>query len=243
MAPDYAHSFGSQAARYAAVRPAYPAAALDLVFGSTRPAHVLDLAAGTGKLTASLLDRADAVTAVEPDPAMLAVLAEQLPGVQAMAGSAERIPLPDASVDAIVVGQALHWFARPDADREMARVLRPGGVVGLLWNFPDHAVEWVRRIYDATREPELPASAPQADLDRTLFTAAGTSELVSVHELPGPDGLISLARTWSWVNTRTPGEQQAIEHRLRILIQQYAELQGPVVRLPQRTKIVRQIRR
>ena len=243
MAPDYARSFGSQATRYAAVRPAYPAAALDLVFGRARPAHVLDLAAGTGKLTASVLGRADAVTAVEPDPAMLAVLAEQLPGVQARTGSAESIPLPDASVDAIVVGQALHWFARPDADREMARVLRPGGVVGLLWNFPDRDVDWVRSIFDATREPELPANGQPANLDETLFTAAETSELGSVQELPGPDGLISLARTWSWVNTRPPAEQEAIEHRLRILIQQHAELQGPVVRLPQRTRVVRQTRR
>ena len=95
------------------------------------------------------------MVAVEPDPQMLAVLTARLPQVRALPGSAESIPLPDGSVDAILAGQAFHWFARPDADREFARVLRPGGVVGLLWNVPDRGVDWVDELYRATRKPEF----------------------------------------------------------------------------------------
>ena len=80
-------------------------------------------------------------------------------------------------MDAILVGQAFHWFPRPVADQELARVLKPGGVVGLLWNFPDREVEWIPKIYQATREPETPWSYRYSDLAEALFTPAenGTS--------------------------------------------------------------------
>jgi SAM-dependent methyltransferase len=240
----FARSFGSQADRYDRVRPSYPAAALELVLGGAgRLGRILDVGAGTGKLTAALLDRGAEVLAVEPDPLMLAVLADRLPQVRALAGSAERIPLPDGSVDAIVAGQAFHWFQRPEADRELARVLRPGGVLGLLWNLPDRSVEWVPKLYQASRKHELPWSRQFDELDRELFTGPHQASVPTVHRLPGPGGLRDLVHTWSWVITRSQSEQDAIDDRIRILIGQYAELQAPVVAFPQHTEVHWQYRR
>ena len=245
--PVFARSFGAQAARYDRARPSYPAAALDLVLprpaGKSTGRRILDIGAGTGKLTAALLGRGAEVVAVEPDPQMLAVLADRLPQVRAVAGSAERIPLRDGSVDAIVAGQAFHWFRRPDADYELARVLRPGGVLGLFWNLPDRSVEWVRALYWATGKPELAWSAQFDQLDGDLFTDLEQASVPSEHLLPGPDGLRDLVRTWSWVSTRTQAEQDVIDHRIRILTSQYAELQAPVVAFPQRTQVLWQHRR
>lgn len=239
----YAQSFGTEAARYERFRPGYPSEAIDFALAGKAVSHILDLGAGTGKLTRSLLDRAERVSAVEPDPAMLAVLTANLPSVQALIGGAGQIPLPDASVDAIVVGQAFHWFPRPAADHELARVLKPGGVVGLIWNFPDRQVEWIPKIYQATREPQTPWSYQASDLAEELFTPPQRHELEWVYEIPGEDALIELARTWSWVIAQTPSERARVEQRLRILRNQYAAMQGPIFRLPQRTRVVRQYRR
>lgn len=238
--PAYARSFGTEAERYHRVRPGYPAGAIDFVLAGRPAGHILDLGAGTGKLTESLVGRAERLTAVEPDRTMLAKLTETLPSVTALAGDAEHIPLPDSSVDALFVGQAFHWFARPAADHELARVLKPGAVVGLLWNFPDRHVEWVPKIYEATREPQQPWSYRYRDLDAGLFTPPEEQEQSWVFEVPGPDGLVELARTWSWVIAQSPSERAAVEQRLRILRSQYADMQGPVFRLPHRTRVIRQ---
>ncbi|MBB4687795.1 class I SAM-dependent methyltransferase [Amycolatopsis jiangsuensis] len=140
-----ASSFGGQAAAYAEHRPDYPDAALEWAMaGAGHPVRaVLDLAAGTGKLTAGLVTTGRSVTAMEPDPDMLAELTRLLPDVPARSGTAEDIPLPDASVDAVFIGQALHWFDQVAAFAEIRRVLRPGGVVAALWNYDDDSVPWV----------------------------------------------------------------------------------------------------
>jgi SAM-dependent methyltransferase len=238
----FARSFGAEAARYAAVRPSYPPAAIDFALADARGV-VLDLGAGTGKLTAGLLGRADELIAVEPDAEMRAELSRAVPQARVLDGSAERIPLADRSVDAILVGQAFHWFARPAADQEMARVLRPGGVVGLLWNFPNRTVDWVAELYRATRDPAPATGDHPANLDAELFTPAAESWVSWQYELAGAAQLRELARTWSWVITRTEAEKAAIDQRLRVLTARYADLQGPVVRFPQQTKTVRQYRR
>src|SRR5205085_101122 len=97
----------------------------------------------TGKLTATLLSLDVDVVAVEPDPAMLGELRQALPAVRAVAGAAEAIPLPDASVDAVLAGNAMHWFDMDLAGPEIARVLTPGGVLAGLWNLLDDQVDWV----------------------------------------------------------------------------------------------------
>jgi SAM-dependent methyltransferase len=112
---------------------------------------VLDLGAGTGKLTATLVHLGLDVTAVEPDPAMLAELRRQLPSVRALPGSAEQIPLPDGGADAVLVAQALHWFDLNQALPEIARVLTPGGVLAGLWNVDDDRVGWVAALAEISK--------------------------------------------------------------------------------------------
>ncbi|MQY23979.1 class I SAM-dependent methyltransferase [Nocardia macrotermitis] len=143
-----AASFGPEAIAYAEHRPDYPLAGIRWALeplGAREP-EVLDLAAGTGKLTAGLLAAGARVTAVEPDAAMLAEFRRGCREVTALSGTAEAIPLHDDSVDAVVVGQALHWFDQERAFPEIARVLRPGGVFAAFWNMHDVEVEWVAEL-------------------------------------------------------------------------------------------------
>jgi SAM-dependent methyltransferase len=142
-------SFGAAAAAYAEHRPGYAEAAVRWALAPVRsrqPLRVIDLGAGTGKLTATLIGIGLDVTAVEPDRDMLAELRRGLPSARARSGSAETIPLPDASADAVVVGQAMHWFDLDRAMPEIARVLSPGGVLAGLWNVDDDRVGWVAEL-------------------------------------------------------------------------------------------------
>jgi SAM-dependent methyltransferase len=136
-------SFGAAAAAYAEHRPDYAPVAVRWALERAPGPRVLDLGAGTGKLTATLVELGADVVAVEPDQAMLDQLRNALPSVRALPGSAEAIPLPDASVDAVVAGNALHWFEMNVAESEFARVLAPGGVLAGLWNVVDDRVDWV----------------------------------------------------------------------------------------------------
>jgi SAM-dependent methyltransferase len=137
-----AGSFGAAADVYDRSRPSYPVEAVRWALPE-RARRVLDLGAGTGKLTTVLLDLGLDVVAVEPSEQMRARIP---PRAEVVEGSAESLPLEDASVDAVLVGQAFHWFDPDKALAEMARVLRPGGTVGLLWNVMDDSVEWVARV-------------------------------------------------------------------------------------------------
>jgi len=140
-------AFGSQAEAYAYGRLTYP---MDAVRWVVPPSArtVLDLAAGTGKLTERLLELDVDVIAVEPLEEMRVLVPA---AAQSMTGTAEEIPLADSSVDAVVVGQAFHWFDPPRALAEIARVLRPGGALGLFWNLDDDRVPWVAELADLTR--------------------------------------------------------------------------------------------
>ena len=140
-------SFGAQASAYERGRPSYPPEAVDwlLATGTGQPVRdVLDLGAGTGKLTSRLVERGLRVVAVDPITEMLDVLRESLPDTPALLGSAEQIPLDDDSVDAVLVAQAWHWFDPERAIAEVVRVLRPGGRLGLLWNVRDERLGWVK---------------------------------------------------------------------------------------------------
>jgi ubiquinone/menaquinone biosynthesis C-methylase UbiE len=137
-------SFGPYAAAYESGRPDYPVDAVRWALG-TEPLDVLELGAGTGKLTRVLLDQRHRVLATDPLPEMLAVLAEKLDTPTALA-RAEQLPLPSKSVDAVVCGQSFHWFSSAEALEEITRVLRPGGQLVLIWNFRDLRVPWVRKL-------------------------------------------------------------------------------------------------
>jgi SAM-dependent methyltransferase len=136
-------SFGTAAVAYAEHRPDYAQTAVQWTLERAPGQRVLDLGAGTGKLTAALLARGAEVIAVEPDPAMLTELRRALPAVRGLPGSAEAIPLPHASVDAVLAGNAMHWFDMDVAGPEIARVLAPGGILAGLWNVVDDGVDWV----------------------------------------------------------------------------------------------------
>jgi ubiquinone/menaquinone biosynthesis C-methylase UbiE len=133
----FATAFAKAAGEYERGRPSYPAAALDRLvdeLGLDRRSTVVDLGAGTGKLTRDLLPRFGRVVAVEPLAEMRSELVRRLPEVEALAGTAEELPLAAASADAVLVAQAFHWFNGRRALREIGRVLRPRGGLGLLWN-------------------------------------------------------------------------------------------------------------
>jgi len=143
--PDRAHSFGGVAAAYERGRPTYPADAVQWMVGD-QPCSVLELGAGTGKLTRVLVSLGHDVHATDPDPEMLAILEEQVPGTRTAVASAEDIPLADRSVDAVIAAQAFHWFDLDLALPEIARVLRPGGRLALVWNQRNEKIPWVRRL-------------------------------------------------------------------------------------------------
>jgi SAM-dependent methyltransferase len=138
-------SFGSEAAAYERGRPSYPPEAIDWLLPA-EARDVLDLGAGTGKLTTRLVERGLDVVAVDPIAEMLEVLRRALPNTTALLGTAEEIPLADNSVDAVLVAQAWHWFDPARAIPELIRVLRPGGRLGLVWNTRDERLGWVREL-------------------------------------------------------------------------------------------------
>jgi SAM-dependent methyltransferase len=173
----FAQSFGSVAAIYDAHRPEYPPEALDRAvagLGLMSQAEVVDLAAGTGKLTRPLAERFARVVAVEPDERMRARLKATTSGIEVRAGTAEHTTLPGRSADAVFVADAFHWFATDAALREIARVLKPGGGLVLLWNhwwrleppFPDEIRTAFDEAWHRTGRREV-----QGDLDawRTAF--------------------------------------------------------------------------
>lgn len=173
-----AASFDSAADVYERARPGYPDEVVDWLLASG-PSEVLDLGAGTGKLTRALVARVETVHAVDPSPNMLAELASAVPQASTAVGTAESIPLPDASVDAVLVAQAWHWVDPARAIPEVRRVLRPGGVLGLIWNVRDESVPWVARLTEI-----IQGSAAER------FIAEG-------HEVPEELGVVErLTRTW-----------------------------------------------
>lgn len=222
-------TFGSVAELYDRVRPGYAPAAVDWVLPPTA-ARVLDLAAGTGKLTADLVARGLDVVAVEPDPAMLARLTARLSTVAAHVGTAEHTGLPDQDVDAVLIAAALHWFERPAADREIGRVLRPGGVVGVFANRRDTSVPWMRELNEllATRlghRPRSPRSIELATFDPQLFTAPERAEFPNP-QVVDADGLADVIATRSYVIALPESERTALLDEVRRLARTHPDLAG-----------------
>ncbi len=144
-----AQGFATAGKAYETGRPEYPPDAVKCLVDRlriTQGSVVLDVGAGTGKLARLLQTTGARVTGIEPIPDMRDAFMRALPGTPVLDGTAEAIPLPDASVDAIVVGTAFHWFDGVAALREARRVLRPGGALGLAWNVRDETVPWVAEL-------------------------------------------------------------------------------------------------
>ncbi len=146
---------------------------LGLASGKT----ALDLAAGTGKFSPRLLATGAHVIAVEPVREMLDQLRRQFPEIDARAGSAQHIPLDDASVDAVVCAQAFHWFSSDETLREIHRVLKPGGRFGLVWNVRDDQVPWVAALTRIMKPFEGDAPRYHSQKWRNVFPAEGFSPL------------------------------------------------------------------
>jgi SAM-dependent methyltransferase len=145
-----AEGFGSAAETYEAARPGYPPEVVDWLIENlnVRPAsRLIDLAAGTGKLTRLLRARRVNPIAVEPVESMRRVLRQAEPPIPIVAATAEATPFRPASIDAVSIAQAFHWFDNPSSHAELARVVRPGGRLGLIWNARDRTVEWVDRVW------------------------------------------------------------------------------------------------
>jgi len=218
-------SFDRVADEYERTRPSYPPALLDGLPLSA-DAAVLDLGAGTGKLTRVLAARYRDVTAVEPLANMRAMLERVVPGVRALPGSAERIPLDDGSVDGAFAAQAFHWFDKPVALPEIARVLRPGGIFAIVWNegddeLPDpRPAEFVREVqvlHDAAfmrwkDEPQW------EDLlrDGGLFEDVHERSFVTHDHVLDRAGILDNLRSVSWIASRD--DREDVVERLGALL-------------------------
>ena len=228
-----AGSFGAAALAYDRARPSYPVDAVRAALPADAR-RVLDLGAGTGKLTNVLLDLGLDVVAVEPDAGMRALL----PGrAEARDGSAEAVPLPDGSFDAVLAGQAFHWFDPARALPEMARVLRPAGTVGLLWNLRDTSVDWVRALGDLWGDD----AADRLDGSQPFRAVAGLGEpelreFGHVQSMDA-DALVDLAASRSAVLTMPDPQRQRVLDEVREL----APADEPF-ELPYRTVLWRSVR-
>jgi SAM-dependent methyltransferase len=195
-------------------RPGWPAGVVEIP-GLPSSATVLDLAAGTGKLTGLLLPRFRRVVAVEPQDATRRVLAARHPDAEALEGTADRIPLSSASVDAVYVAQAFHWFDNPEALAEIARVLRPRGALILMWNVPagpwQPSIAAVERLLLPRAPDEAMAGVDPLDLSRRHASAEYRSafrgspfEALREVRLPNPqtldrEGLVAYFASMSWI--------------------------------------------
>ena len=223
-----ATSFGTVADAYERGRPPYPPEAVGWLIPADA-AHVLDLGAGTGKLTRQLTGCGLDVTAVEPSEGMREKLRQAVPGVRALAGTAERIPLPDNSVDAVLVAQAWHWVDPARAVPEVARVLGPGGQLGLLWNIRDERADWLAGLGAILRQSDgahaVSSNVSAAPRVGPPFGQLERRDVGWVHRL-SPDALVDMVSSRSYVSTMPPADRDKLLNDLRHLMRTHPSLAG-----------------
>ena len=221
---DPARSFGAAASVYHEARPGYPIEAISWLVGDAT--RVLDLGAGTGKLTAALVELDRDVIAVDPVEEMLDELEVAVPAVPRILGTAEDIPLEDASVDAVVAGQAWHWFQPERAVPEIARVLRPGGVLGLVWNTRDVREDWLRQAGEIMHERHDASAAFDGHVTIGRPFGAVEEHTVEWTERMSRARFLDLARSRSSFITASRAEQAATITALETLLETHRDLAG-----------------
>ena len=208
-------SFAGAAADYELGRPGWPAEAIDAV-GVPREATVLDLAAGTGKLTRLLVARFARVLAAEPLDEMRVVLEELVPEAESLPGEAEALPLESATVDAVFVAEAFHWFGGRAAVAEIARVLRPGGTLALLWNerggpaeppLPDAFRKRVRHVRESRAAWPYGGDKWRSAVEAGPFGPIAQASFPNEHRLDR-DLMLASVRSWSWIASLPDDERE-----------------------------------
>jgi SAM-dependent methyltransferase len=229
-----ARGFSAGAGAYERARPAYPPEAVGALAHRLRMTPgkvVLDLGAGTGKLTALLLPTGAAIRALEPVAEMRARLAAALPAVGVAAGVAEAIPFAPSSFDAVVAAQAFHWFDGPSALDEIHRVLRQGGGLGLVWNARDHATPWVAEMSaivdeygDAIRRHETGEWRAAFD-GATGFGPLQMYEFRNVQEV-GLDGVLDRVSSTSFIAMMRDDERATVLGRVEDVLRNHPDTRG-----------------
>jgi ubiquinone/menaquinone biosynthesis C-methylase UbiE len=233
-----ARSFGAVAKEYERGRPGYPDDVTRWI-GGTAPAVVLDVAAGTGKLTTGLQDLGHHVVGLDPSIEMLSQLSRQRPDIAVTVGRAERLPFGAGSFDALTVAQAFHWFDQTVAVAEFARVLRLGGHLAILWNFRDETVDWVaqlsRLIGSEGAEKE---KCPYEPLPSTGWFESSTHRTFRFEQPLDRDLLVGLVRSRSYVATLPEAERRAVIAGVLRLCDEHPALAGrPEFSMPYRTEV------
>jgi SAM-dependent methyltransferase len=228
--PD-AQSFEFAADAYERGRPDYPTDAVNTIvqtLGIGAQSTVVDLAAGTGKFTRLLIPTGAHIIAVEPVKGMRITLSKFVPSIEISDGTAESIPLPDASVDAITVAQAFHWFRLEEATVEIHRVLRPGGGLALIWNRRDlnqplqQAIHNIVAPYRGTAHPQG-SDRWREEFDRmTLFTPLQEQSFPHSQNID-TEGLIDRVLSFSYMAVLSETEKDAVRERLRALTSTLSE--------------------
>lgn len=225
-----AAGFGAAAGTYERGRPGYPAELIELYgteLGVGPGATVVDLAAGTGKLTRLLVATGAEVVAVEPVEAMRRELAAVVTEVEVLDGTAEALPLEDSSADVVTVAQAFHWFDAAPALAEIARVLRPGGGLGLVWNERDESVPWVAELsalfdWETCRPYKTGVDWPGVVATDPSFTPLRLQELAYVQELD-VDALVERVLSTSYVAARPPEDNIELAGAVRALVSDFPD--------------------
>jgi SAM-dependent methyltransferase len=220
--------FGSEASTYERSRPTYPPDAVAWLvehLGIGAGTRLVDLAAGTGKLTRLLAPVGPDLVAVEPVEGMRTVFAELLPGTPLLAGTAEALPFRGGTVDAITVAQAFHWFDAGRTFVEFARTLRPGGRVGLVWNARDRSVPWVDAVWSVMDRVEK--EAPWRDHEHWRESALGDRpgfgpvHAATFHhsQVLTHGGIVERFRGVSHVASMSPIDRDAVLAEVRSLLE------------------------
>jgi SAM-dependent methyltransferase len=222
-----AASFGAAAGVYERARPSYPAEAIGWLLPPGAP-RVADVGAGTGKLTRSLVARGLDVTAVEPSAGMRDEFSRALPDVPVLAGTAERIPLGPAAVDAVLMAQAWHWADPPRAAPEVARVLAPGGRLGLIWNIRDTRVDWLARLSELIHPIDYADRSDHVSLNPTVGPPFGPLERHQVEWSTAVtvDGVIDLVNSRSYFIVMEPAERDERLRQVRELLATHPGIAG-----------------